>query len=301
MRTILAVSGNFNPGRLRPIRAAVLHAAQCPCEPGRAWGTMQFLSNRPPGARASAHYCTDPDETVAGVAEEDTAFTTPNLNADGINIEQAGFAEFGSGFIDPARYPQWSNYYAGVWPNWTDPLPSRMIFRQTVPLLADICRRRNLPPVVLESSDLINPNARGITDHWRATQAFSGGVGHWDCGDWYPLYEVVAAVDDLLNFQHPVTDLLRDEERMYLFREEGSDNIYIVRQGKKTTLNDAFNSAGPTSGLHENDTGDHWSTVWNPALDKLYQSKILATDPDAIPSLDWRAMWLIPNGSADGS
>lgn len=300
MRSVPAVAGNYYEGRVRPIRAAVLHAAQCPCETGRAYSTMVFLSNRPPGARASAHYCTDPDETVAGVAEEDTAFTTPDLNADGINIEQAGFAEFGSGFIDPVRYPQWSDYYGGVWPNWTDPLPTRMIERQTVPLVADICRRRNIPPVVLEPADLLNPDARGITDHWRATLAFNGGSGHWDCGDWFPIYDVVAKVDSLLHHQDPITEILRDD-RMYLFREEGSDNIYLVRNGKKATLNAAFNSAGTGSGLHEDDTLDHWSMVWKPTLEKLHDSKLLVTDPDSIPSIDWRAMWLIPNGPADGS
>jgi hypothetical protein len=171
-------SPSYSPGRVRPARVVVLHTAQCPCQSGMALGVMKYLSN--PTVRASAHYCTDPTTTVAGVEERDTAWAAPGANADGIQIEQAGYAQFGR---------------AGQ-PSWSDPLPRQMLVEQTVPLVADICRRFAFPAKVLEPADLL-AGQRGITDHSRVTAAYGQG-DHWDCGENFPLAEVVAMVSKLL-------------------------------------------------------------------------------------------------------
>lgn len=183
---LTVASPNYHEGRLRPVRVAVLHTAQAPCLPGRAEGIMRYLSN--PSVRASAHWCTDPDNTVAGVDEADTAWATPSANADGVQIEQAGYAEFGSDAAIPTSNTAARQAYGARWPRWEDAEPQRMLRTQVVPLLVGICQRHGLPPVLLEPADLLAGRA-GITDHHRCSVAYGGD--HWDCGGAYPLAGVI--------------------------------------------------------------------------------------------------------------
>lgn len=184
---------NQHSGRLQPIELVVLHTAQCPCAPGRAAGVMGYLAR--PEVRASAHWCTDPTATVAGVDEQDTAWGAPNANANGIHVEQAAYAEFGR---------------AGQ-PAWTDPYPRQMLTEQVVPLLAGICQRHGIPAVLLEPADIL-ARRKGITDHVRVSRAFGTG-DHWDCGENYPLAEVVAMVARYLD-GNPATSTDPGDDRM---------------------------------------------------------------------------------------
>lgn len=79
--------------------------------------------------------------------------------------------------------------------------------------------------------------------------------------------------------------LLADEEDdlMRLFLQ--GNTVWVVRSGKKKQLDKAF---------AEVQVGGSWPT-WQAALRRLYKSGVLATDPDAIPILDWDEMALIPN------
>lgn len=189
MLTIRPTS-TYYPGRRDPITLAVIHTAQTPCDPGRAEGIMRYLARD--DVRASAHWGVDPAGTVAGVDEADTAWAAPGANTNGVHIEQAGYAEFGSGAVIPPDNKAARSAYGDRWPGWDLPAAQQMIRGQLVPLLAGICRRHNLPPVLLEVADL-RAGRRGITDHARVAQAF-GLSDHWDCGHSYPLAEVVALV-----------------------------------------------------------------------------------------------------------
>lgn len=213
-------SVNFYAGRLRPIRAVVLHTAQVPCRPGRAEGVQRYLAQG--YVRASCHYATDPDNTVEGVAEADTAWATPSLNADGVQVEQAGYAEFGSGdAIDPANTAA-RQAYGSSWPSWDTAEPQRMLQTQVVPLVADLCRRHGLPAVQLGPSDLLAGRA-GITDHWSATQAYGGD--HWDCGHHYPLAGVVEDVRRALAGT-PSPTPQEDTNVVRLIRDTGTGTVY---------------------------------------------------------------------------
>jgi hypothetical protein len=220
-------SPNYSPGRLRPARVVCLHTAQAPCQPGVAAGVMRYLSND--SVDASAHYCTDPTATVAGVDERDTAWAAPGLNADGIQIEQAGYAEFGSGRPIPETNKAARAAYGTMWPGWDAPLMRQMIIEQTVPLVADICRRNGFPAKLLEPADLL-AGQRGITDHSRVTAAYGRG-DHWDCGGSYPLAEVVAMVSKLLtggNLGPATTPDPGDEDLMLsAFMLPTGDTVFI--------------------------------------------------------------------------
>lgn len=195
---------SYHPGRLEPVELVVLHTAQAPCAPGRAAGIMAYLARGNSGA--SAHWCTDPTATVAGVDEADTAWGAPGANANGIHIEQAAYAEFGR----PGQ------------PAWTDPNPRRMLVEQTVPLVASICRRHGIPPVLLEPDDL-RAGRKGITDHVRVSAAFSGG-DHWDCGENFPLAEVVAMVAAALDGAKPTPT--GDDDMVRIIRNAKTGELF---------------------------------------------------------------------------
>lgn len=213
-------SPNFHVGRLRPVRVIVLHTAQAPCLPGRAEGVQRYLAR--PEVRASAHYCTDPDNTVAGVAEQDTAWATPSVNADGLQIEQAGYAEFGSGRPIPTSVTAARQAYGTTWPDWDHAEAQRMIRTQVVPLLVDLCTRHRLPPVLLDPPDLLAGRA-GITDHHRCSLAYGGD--HWDCGGAYPLQAVIEDVRRALAGA-PAPSPQEDERMVRLIRDNGTGTVY---------------------------------------------------------------------------
>ena len=168
-------SPNHRAGRIKAVRLVVLHTAETPCEPGRAVGIATYLAR--PDVQASAHFCVDPEATVQGVQEEDTAWAAPGANADGIQIEQAAYAGFG-----PA--------------DWAGVNPQQMMTGQLVPLVAGICERWDIPAVALDTAGVLS-GAAGITTHVAVSTAY-GLSDHWDCGPDYPLDAVVAQVAALL-------------------------------------------------------------------------------------------------------
>lgn len=261
---------NYYAGRIRPIRATCLHTAECPCEPGRAKFIMEFL--QPASRRASAHAAVDAWETWGGCQEESTAWAAPSLNADGLHLEQAAYAGWDS--------------------EWNDPVVKQMLNDKSIPIMADWHRRYNLPPTILTPTELLNPNAKGMTHHVFCSQAFGGT--HWDCGPNYDLQYISEGVARILFNENPQPAPEFDEERMHIFQERDSTTIWIIRNGKKCRLTEAFSSAQQLA-----DAG--WP-AWQAWLNEWYQAGVLAQDPmKPIPLVGWQAMWLIPNGPVDGS
>jgi hypothetical protein len=157
--------------------------------------------------QASCHYATDPTETVKQVDETDTAWATPSVNADGFQIEQAGYAEFG---------------LVG-WASWTDVGPIGMLNTQTVPLLVDLCRRWGIPPVLLEPADLLAGKA-GITDHERCSRAYGGD--HWDCGKSFPIAYVIEQVAHIISGQPAMIESKDDAEMVRLIRNRKDGSLW---------------------------------------------------------------------------
>ena len=173
MRTV-ANSSSY-PARNAKIRLVVVHTAETPCEPGRAYNIAAYLAN--PSIRASAHYIVDPDETVAQVPDEGTAWAAPGANADGIQIEQAAFAGFTAD-------------------DWRGDNQQRMLRTQLAPLVAGLCSRHGLPAVWLSADDLLAGRA-GVTDHNTVNAAY-GLSDHWDCGPSFPAAEFIGMVNERL-------------------------------------------------------------------------------------------------------
>ena len=113
-------SPNFTRGRARNVRLVVIHTVEAP-ERGTIAEDVARNWFATPAARSSAHYVVDNDSIVRCVDEADTAWAAPGANADGLQIEHAGYA---------AQTPsQWGDDY------------SRAMLELSARLTADLCRR----------------------------------------------------------------------------------------------------------------------------------------------------------------
>ena len=165
-------SPNFTRGRARNVRVVVIHTVEAP-ERGTIAEDVARNWFATPAARSSAHYVVDNDSIVRCVDEANTAWATPGANADGIQIEHAGYAAQNPG--------QWGDDY------------SRAMLELSARLTADLCRRYAIPAVHLTPAQLA-AGARGIIGHIDATNAYGPRGGHTDPGPSFPWDAYIAKV-----------------------------------------------------------------------------------------------------------
>ena len=165
-------SPNFTRGRARNVRLVVIHTVEAP-ERGTIAEDVARNWFATTAARSSAHYVVDNDSIVRCVDEADTAWAAPGANADGLQIEHAGYA---------AQTPsQWGDDY------------SRAMLELSARLTADLCRRYAIPAVHLTPAQLAG-GARGIIGHIDATNAYGPRGGHTDPGPSFPWDAYIAKV-----------------------------------------------------------------------------------------------------------
>ncbi|MDH4347067.1 MAG: N-acetylmuramoyl-L-alanine amidase [Thermoleophilia bacterium] len=117
-----------------------------------------------PDAEVSAHYCVDADSIVQCVREQDIAWHARGGNDHSIGIELAG--------------------YAGQGPKGWDDDYSWAVLERASALVADLCRRHDVPVRRLRADDL-RARRRGLTGHADVSAAF-GRSTHWDPGPDFP-------------------------------------------------------------------------------------------------------------------
>lgn len=136
------------------------------------------LTKYPP-PMASAHYGVDPNGVVQYVRESDVAYHAPGANARGIGIELAGRAM--------QTTAQWED------------AESQAILLHAAKLVADISKRRNIPPVRLSPADLERGDQAGIFGHIDATLAFPKAKGtHTDPGPHFPWVSFLALISEFV-------------------------------------------------------------------------------------------------------
>ena len=164
-------SPHFSPGRPSgPPLLLVLHTTENDCAPGVAAAVARYFAA--PSTQASAHYVVGPDAVYQCVADTDRAWHVgARGNPRSIGVEQTGRARFSAA--------EWQGAEA------------QAMLARVVALLAALCRRWGIPPVVIEGPALAASGASGITTH-AAIAAALGGTTHWDPGPAYPLDVVVA-------------------------------------------------------------------------------------------------------------
>ena len=165
-------SPNFTRGRARNVRLIVIHTVEAP-ERGTIAEDVARNWFAKSEAQSSSHYIVDNDSIVRCVDEANTAWAAPGANADGIQIEHAGYAAQNPG--------QWGDDY------------SRSMLELSARLTADLCRRYAIPAVHLTPAQLAS-GARGIIGHIDATNAYGPRGGHTDPGPSFPWDAYIAKV-----------------------------------------------------------------------------------------------------------
>lgn len=161
MKTIL--SPNRNKGRIRPIRLVVLHTMEAPEGPNTAENVAAYFQRST--TRASAHVCTDQNSAVRCVPNGDTAWAAPGANADGLQLEQAGYA-------------------GQTAAQWQDAASQAMLRRSAV-VVAEWCRDYDIPVRHLTVAQVRDGKSKGICAHDDVSKAF-GKSTHWDPGPNFP-------------------------------------------------------------------------------------------------------------------
>lgn len=162
----------------------VMHTAETSEVNNSAEGTAGWFAGGAGGRPSSTHYAVDIDGVIQMVKEKDRAFGAPQLNYCGIHIEQAGKAAQG-----PAQ--------------WGDGYSMKMLRNQVIPLVADICRRRGIPPVFKRMEDFLKGDFLGISTHAESTRYCrklgKPTSGHTDPGKDYPMQMLLDGVAKELN------------------------------------------------------------------------------------------------------
>lgn len=155
---------NYQPGRTEPVSLIVIHSTENSIAPGVAAAVARWFASAA-APMASTHFTIGPDEIVQSVHEDDTAWHAPPCNARSIGVEHVGRASF--------TREQWST-------------PEAMAeLRRSAVLVADICRRYDIPVVLLDAAALQRGES-GITTHDAVSKAFRQS-NHWDIGTGWPM------------------------------------------------------------------------------------------------------------------
>lgn len=184
-------------------------------------GNVSYESRRPD--QVSTSYFVGEDGIGQCVPEDKRPFTQARWNDEAISIEIIGRSSW-----DPER---WKTVKAATLAN-------------LVKLTADICKRRNIPPVWLTPEQILE-GAAGICDHRTCNEAAilekpeRRGVDpytHTDIGNINQLRDdLLKQVLATLNPELP----MEEEEMAYLARPYGYDDVYVIGLGQPYHLHSA--------------------------------------------------------------
>ncbi|MBT56585.1 MAG: hypothetical protein CMF72_24695 [Mameliella sp.] len=161
-------------GNNKPIRRIVIHSTVSPCEPGGARKIGAYF--RSPSAGGSAHYITDPAETVQSVYDGVIAWhAPPNPHSLGVEMCDTPGPVPGD--------PRGSAAFKAARRAWRWVRPSqRAMLRRTARLTAELCLAYSVPARWATAAEL-RAGAGGITSHANVSAAFRQST-HWDPGFW---------------------------------------------------------------------------------------------------------------------
>ena len=165
----------YSSGDNKPINRVVIHSTVSPCEPGGARSIAAYFRSNSAGG--SAHYVTDPSETVQSAYDSVICWHAPP-NTHSIGIEMCDMPGPVPG--DTPGSAHWKALRRS-W-RWVRPNQQRMLDR-TAALTAQLCLAYGVPITFLSPGDL-RSGKRGITTHANVSEAWHQST-HWDPG-WWP-------------------------------------------------------------------------------------------------------------------
>jgi len=127
----------------------------------------------------SAHWNVDANGLVQSVREQDIAWHAGPVNNWSIGVEHAGYAR-------------------QTTVEWLDKYSMEMLDR-SARLVAEICRRWEIPVIKLTAEDLKAGKRSGIFGHVDVTKGLNNGIGHTDPGDYFPWQMYLAMIAEKLD------------------------------------------------------------------------------------------------------
>jgi N-acetyl-anhydromuramyl-L-alanine amidase AmpD len=180
MRTVKA--RHYRKGRIAPVRLIVIHDMEAPESATTAENVARYFATT--STVASAHVNVDSDSAVRSVADADTAYAAPGANADGLQLEIAGYAR--------QTREQWLDAF------------SRAALKQAAKVAAAWCKKYGIPAVRLTRAELRN-GRKGITSHVDVSAVYRKS-DHHDPGPNFPWDHFLAEVKNELGVAPPVVD-----------------------------------------------------------------------------------------------
>lgn len=162
--TIWAHPSNYTRGRIKRIRCIVWHDMEASEGNGTAEVIGSLFARK--GFGGSTHVGTDPDSICRYLPDTDTPWGAQGVNADGLHIEQAGYA----------------NQTAA---QWTDDASLRIIENSSI-IAAEWSEQYGIPARWLTDAQIRDGVSRGHLTHRDATRAFATYGGHTDPGPNFP-------------------------------------------------------------------------------------------------------------------
>lgn len=166
---------NYREGRLRPLRLIVWHDMEAAEKDGTAEAVANYFATT--SKPASAHVNVDNNSFIYCVDKDDTAFAAPGANADGYQVELAGYAG--------QSREAWLDGYGMA------------MFKQAAQAILPVVKAHAIPPRWVSDDELRNGVSKGHTTHAQVTRVFRKST-HTDPGAGFPhdhaLAEVIRAM-----------------------------------------------------------------------------------------------------------
>lgn len=194
---------HYYEGREKPLRLIVIHTMEAPESPKTAENIAAYFASG--NVVASAHACVDQDSVVVCLPPTATAFAAPGANADGYQIEHAGYA---------------SQDGAG----WND-AESQSMLRLSAAHAREIALAAGIPLRHLTDDELA-AGAAGFVGHDQVSRIYKRS-DHWDPGTNFPWSQYMS----LVNNGEATTDetnIVPEEDSMHFIRSRQTGTIYAV-------------------------------------------------------------------------
>lgn len=204
---------HYYEGRNRVLRLIVIHTMEAPEGPQTAENNASYFASG--AVVASAHACVDQDSVVVCLPPTATAFAAPGANADGYQIEHAGFAsQDGAGWADAA---------------------SQSMLRLSAAHAREIAVAAGIPLRHLTDDELAAGYA-GFVGHDQVSRVYRLS-DHWDPGTNFPWDQYMGLVNGEDTTEE--TPLVQEEDTMHFIRSRQSGTIYAVTPTDVTAVGDA--------------------------------------------------------------
>lgn len=194
---------HYYEGREKALRLIVIHTMEAPESPQTAESIAAYFASG--AVVASAHACVDQDSVVVCLPPTATAFAAPGANADGYQIEHAGYAaQDGAGWADAE---------------------SQSMLRLSAAHAREIALAAGIPLKHLTNAELAAGEA-GFVGHNQVSDVYKRS-DHWDPGQQFPWSQYMSLVNNG-EAETEEANTVPEEDTVKFIRSRQTGTIYAI-------------------------------------------------------------------------